>query len=229
MMRCVFIRIFISVINMGGGTQGGEVGCEGFDFGGRCTQIWLQAAASYGGPPFTSYMLIRSLTASDAASYQELRLRALQECPTAFSASYADELRRSPSEVVTRVTAAADGSFCVFGAYLEEQLVGILAFVRPVREKLRHSAELAGMYVASEARRRGLGGALIDAAITHARSLDGIRQLRLTVNAVNAEARSLYQRKGFRCFGVEPDAICVDGRYYDEALYQLPLDGIEPQ
>lgn len=174
-------------------------------------------------------MLVRKLSAQDAAAYQDLRLRALEECPTAFSSSYADELRRSPSEIATRVTPSPDGSFCVFGACLDGQLAGILAFIRAPREKLRHSAELAGMYVASEARRCGLGGALIDAAITHARSLDGIRQLRLTVNAANADARSLYQRKGFRCFGVEPDAICVDGRYYDEELYQLSLSNIKPQ
>lgn len=207
--------------------RGGRVDDEELVFGGRRNRSGYKRRFAPRAASLHT-MLIRSLTASDAASYQKLRLRALEECPTAFSSSYADELRRSPSEVASRVTAAPDGSFCVFGAFLDEQLVGVLAFVRPSREKLRHWAELAGMYVASEARQRGLGSALIDAAIVHARSLSGMRQLKLTVNATNLGARSLYQSKAFECFGVEPDAICVDGRYYDEESYQLRLDGIKP-
>jgi len=112
----------------------------------------------------------------------------------------------------------------VFGAFVEDRLVGLLAFVRPQRAKLRHCAELAGMYVAPEFRRRRVGRALLDAAITHARALPGLRQLRLAVNADNLAARSLYQSRGFQCVGVEPDAICVEGRYYDEVLYVLRLN-----
>jgi GNAT superfamily N-acetyltransferase len=122
-----------------------------------------------------------------------------------------------------RVTPAADGSRCTFGAFVDDQLAGILALIRPQRAKLRHCAELAGMYVAAEFRRRGLGGALIDAALVHARTLGGVRQLKLTVNAANLAARLLYQSRGFIRVGVEPEALCVDGRYYDEELYLLRI------
>jgi ribosomal protein S18 acetylase RimI-like enzyme len=102
--------------------------------------------------------------------------------------------------------------------------VGILAFVRPTRAKLLHCAELAGVYVAPQFRRRGFGRALVDAALAHARSLPGLRQLKLTANATNTPARSLYQSRGFKRCGAEPEALCVDGRYYDEELYFLRLD-----
>jgi ribosomal protein S18 acetylase RimI-like enzyme len=168
-------------------------------------------------------MMVRQLTPDDAAAYQQLRLQGLQESPTAFSSSYSREADRSPPEVAVRVTPAPDGSRCVLGAFAGGQLVGILAFVRPPHEKRRHSAELAGLYVAPEFRRRGFGRALVDAALAHARSLAGVRQLRLTVNATNTPARSLYQSRGFTRCGVEPGALCVDGRYYDEELYVLRL------
>jgi ribosomal protein S18 acetylase RimI-like enzyme len=174
-------------------------------------------------------MIVRQLTAHDATAYQTLRLRGLQECPTAFSASYADEASRSPAEVATRVTPAPDGSVCVFGAFLGDQLAGILAFIRPQRAKLRHAAALAGLYVAPEFRRRSLGRALVDAALAHARSLPGVRQLKLTVNATNVPARALYQSRGFTRWGVEPEALGVEGDYYDEELYVLRLsEGAEP-
>lgn len=164
-------------------------------------------------------MLVRVLNAVDAEAYQELRLRALEECPAAFAASYSDEEQRSLPEIQRRVTPSKDGSRCVFGVFVDGRLSGMLAFIRPEREKIRHNVELAGMYVAPERRRSGLGGVLIDAAISHARTLDGVRQLRLTVNATNLAARSLYQEKGFKCFGMEPEAIHVGGLYYDEEMY----------
>ena len=169
------------------------------------------------------FMTVRQLTADDAAAYQTIRLLALQESPTAFSASYADEVSRSPSDIATRVTPASDGSHCVFGAFVCDRLAGILAFVRPQRAKLLHCAELFGMYVVPEFRRRGLAGALVDAALAHARSLSGLRQVKLAVNATNVAARSLYQSRGFTCVGLEPDALCVDGRYFDQELYVLRL------
>jgi GNAT superfamily N-acetyltransferase len=169
-------------------------------------------------------MAIRLLDPRDAAAYRQLRLRALEESPTAFSASLADEAGRSMEEIAARVTPAGDGSKCVFGAFVDAQLAGMLTFVRPTRPKLMHCAEFAGMIVAPEFRLRGIGGALVDAGLAHARTSRGVRQVKLTVNAGNVPARSLYESRGFMCFGTEPDAICVDGVYYDEAFYILRLD-----
>jgi ribosomal protein S18 acetylase RimI-like enzyme len=181
---------------------------------------------SIGSSHEPSLMIIRQLTARDAAIYQDLRLRGLRDDPAAFSSSSAEEEGRSLSEVAARVTPAADGSLCVFGAFAGEQLAGIATFVRPAREKLRHRADLFGVYVAPELRRRGYGGALVDAVLAHARSLAGLRQLRLTVIGTNDAARALYRSRGFACVGVEPEAICVDGHYYDEELYVLRLTSV---
>lgn len=171
-------------------------------------------------------VIIRPLTPDDALAYQRLRVSSLRECPSAFSASPCEEDARPAAEVAARLTPAADGTSCVFGAFAGEQLVGLLAFVRPSREKLRHGAELCGMYVAPEVRRSGYGKALLDAALAHARALPGLRQLKLSVNATNTAARSLYESRGFVLAGVEPEALCVDGRFYDDALYVLRLLGV---
>jgi ribosomal protein S18 acetylase RimI-like enzyme len=168
-------------------------------------------------------MFLRLLNAEDAAACRSLRLRGLQESPTAFSSSYGHEARKTDAEFVARVTPEADGSHCVFGAFADDQLAGMLGFVRPPQEKLRHWAELVGMYVAPEFRRRGFGRALMEAAIAHARSVDGVRQLKLSVNATNSGARQLYRSLGFECLGVEPEGMCVEGIYYDEESYVLRL------
>ncbi|HEX8373386.1 MAG TPA: GNAT family N-acetyltransferase [Chthoniobacterales bacterium] len=171
-------------------------------------------------------MTVRRLNSTDAAAYQSLRLLGLQEAPAAFGASYAEEAALSPTEVSARISPAADGSLSVFGAFADQQLVGLLAFMRPVREKLRHCGLLGGMYVAPDFRRLGYGGALLDAVLAHARDVAGVRQVKLTVNATNMSARSLYMSRGFVCAGVEPDALCVAGCYYDEEIYFLRFTGI---
>jgi ribosomal protein S18 acetylase RimI-like enzyme len=168
-------------------------------------------------------MTIRLLDAGDAAAYQQLRLLALQESPTAFSASHEDEVGRSLDEVAARVRPAPDGSVCMLGAFDGETLSGFVALIHPQRAKLRHGAEIAGMFVAPAQRRHGVGLALLRAAIDHARSLDGVRQVKLGVNATNTAARRLYESAGFLPYGLEPDALYVDGKFFGEAHYLLRL------
>jgi len=158
---------------------------------------------------------------ADAAAYQALRLRGLRESPTAFSSSYEEEAERSVAEVVARVTPAADGSKCVFGAFVDDALGGVAGFMRPMRPKLLHTSELVGMYVAPEQRRLHFGRALVEAVVAHARAQSGVEQIKLGVNAANEPAKGLYRACGFGRYGVEPNAIRVDGVYYDEELYVL--------
>lgn len=169
-------------------------------------------------------MKVRPLDPADARAYQRLRLLALQESPAAFSASHADEAGRSMDEVATRITPAADGSICTFGIFEQEELAGFVALIHPQREKLRHAVELAGMYVSPAFRRRGFGRALLQAAVGHARSIAGVRQVRLGVNVTNTRARALYRSIGFASCGVEPDALQVGGTFYGEERYVLRLD-----
>lgn len=171
-------------------------------------------------------MEIRLLDRHDAPAYQALRLQALCDSPHAFSASHADEAGRSIDEVAARLVPAADGSVRMFGIFEDDVLAGFVALIHPQRAKLRHGAELAGMYVAPSHRRRGLAAALLQAVIAHARSIDGVRQLGLGVNATNAAAKALYRSAGFVGWGVQPRALRIDGVFHDEEHMLLRLDTV---
>jgi ribosomal protein S18 acetylase RimI-like enzyme len=80
------------------------------------------------------------------------------------------------------------------------------------------------MYVVPEFRRQGIGAMLLDRALEHARQLEGLRQIILTVTANNVAAVSLYKSRGFTRFGLEPDALFVEGVYYDAEHLILRLD-----
>jgi ribosomal protein S18 acetylase RimI-like enzyme len=72
------------------------------------------------------------------------------------------------------------------------------------------------MYVLPKFRRRGVGTVLLDHALSHARQLGVLRQVILAVTANNSAAFSLYKSRGFEGFGLEHDALFVDGSYFDE-------------
>lgn len=169
-------------------------------------------------------MMIRRLCPDDAATYQPLRLEGLQESPTAFGSSYTAEAGRTLAEVAARLQTAADATVSVFGAYSDERLVGIGALARTTTEKAAHNATVCGMYVSPSFRRRRVGQALLDAIITHAQTFTHLRNLKLGVNASNVAAIRLYQSRGFTSYGLEPEALCVGGVFYDEGFYVLPLN-----
>ena len=159
-------------------------------------------------------VILRELRPDDADAYRPLRLEALRDVPSAFASSYEEESARDPAATRERLRAGPDGA--TFGAFLDGRLVGTSTIFRLPRLKERHKAYLVGMYVAPAARRTGVGRALVAAVLERARSMPGVRQVLLGVEAGNAPARALYEAFGFEAFGYERDALIVDGVAYDE-------------
>lgn len=162
-------------------------------------------------------MLVRMLGPADATLYRALRLRALREHPDAFTSSYAED-RDQPVEAAAQRLAAHP----FWGAYQHAELYGFVGLERELRAKNRHKATVMGMYVAPEVAGQGVGRALLDALVRHARA-NGVESLVLTVTEGNARARRLYDAAGFRSFGVEPDAVRVEGRAFAKNHMHLDL------
>jgi putative acetyltransferase len=74
-------------------------------------------------------------------------------------------------------------------------LVGRLSLARDTHPASAHVADL-GLMVAQDARRRGVGHALLEAAVEWART-NGVRKLELHVFPWNEPAIKLYERFGF--------------------------------
>ena len=170
-------------------------------------------------------MLIRILTADDAAAYQALRLRGLRESPEAFGSTYGGEVDTPPEQIAERLSHGAAGENVMFGAFDGDggALVGLAGLGRGTSLKTRHRAGVRGMYVAPEARGRGVGRALVSALIAHARTLDRVERLTLGVESGNEAARALYHAFGFVTYGVEPEAYKLDGRDWDSEMMTLDL------
>jgi ribosomal protein S18 acetylase RimI-like enzyme len=159
---------------------------------------------------------VRRLLPADGASYRKIRLEALRDAPEAFGSTFEAESAEPLSWFAARLDSAA-----VFGAFLGGDLIGVAGLFIKQGRKEAHKGVLWGMYVATDARRSGIGRRLVEAVVEHARRR--VELLQLTVVATNAPARHLYTELGFVEYGIEPHALKHDGRYWDEILMVKPL------
>jgi ribosomal protein S18 acetylase RimI-like enzyme len=165
---------------------------------------------------------VREVTVEDAKEFRTLRLRALREEPEAFGSSWEEENQRPLEHTIARRQAS---DTTAFGGYDDGgKLVGMVRLWHEEGIKTRHKANIISMYVAPEARGRGLGRMLLDTAIARARAIPGIEQLVLAVVTINTPARNLYRAAGFEPYGTEPLALKLGDRYLDEELMVLFLD-----
>lgn len=160
---------------------------------------------------------LRVLEPADAPAFHRLRLEGLRHHPEAFGAAYEEEAALRPAEIERRL-----GEGTVFGAFGGGELVGVAGLLVPGAAKKRHKGVLFGVYVRADARGDGLGTALVSSVIAHARSR--VEQLHTTVVTDNAPARRVYEKLGFRPYGLEPRALKVADRYYDQELLVLVLE-----
>jgi GNAT superfamily N-acetyltransferase len=162
---------------------------------------------------------IRRLGVEDATALMRLRREALENEPLAFASSVEDD--RAASLEFVRTALADKEAQAVFGSFEGGELTGMLGLLRGSKRKQRHTAGIWGMYVASGSRNRGVGRALLEAAIAQARGW-GVRQVQLSVTETALTARRLYESAGFRAWGQEPRALLWEGRFVDE--HHLALD-----
>jgi len=109
----------------------------------------------------------------------------------------------------------------VFVAEEGDQIVGRLSLSRDSHPASHHVADL-GLMVAASHRRRGIGRALLEQAVTWAREV-GIHKLELHVFPWNEPAIRLYETFGFEREGLRRDHYARDGEYVDAILMAYRL------
>ncbi|MGW7379412.1 N-acetyltransferase family protein [Streptomyces sp. NPDC054794] len=108
-------------------------------------------------------------------------------------------------------------------AELDRRIVGYLrlGFATPLAANV-HVRQIQGLAVAEEARGRGVGRALIRAAVEETRRR-GARRITLRVLGHNAPARKLYESEGFVVEGLLPEEFLLDGKYVDDVFMGRPV------
>jgi len=161
---------------------------------------------------------IRPAIPDDAPLLRALRLEALAAQPEAFAADYDRTEAEGADAWVERIQrneAKDEGIICVAAA--PDRLVGMTGLYRGHWSKTQHSAMIWGVYVTAAWRGQGIADALIEACLDWARAR-GVTVAKLGVATTNMPAIRCYTRCGFQVYGLEPQAICYEGVFYDELL-----------
>ena len=134
-------------------------------------------------------IVVRALGPDDASLLRALRLRALQDAPAAFWATYEEEAAFEPERWVERLRTAT-----TFVAERDGVPIGMVTARPPLDDD--PAVALVGMWVDPAARGAAAADLLIAAVIEQARAI-GAPRVVLHVVGTNDRADRVYRRNGF--------------------------------
>lgn len=142
--------------------------------------------------------ILEQITENNVVAFKTVRLRALQDSPSAFGSTYAREAEFADAEWLRRAANMNGEKRIGYLAMDNGGPCGIAAGFRDEQDPTR--AQLISMWVAPAYRRGGVGTALIAAIQRWARA-GGVSTLQLMVTSHNHAAIEFYKRVGFSLTG----------------------------
>ncbi|HUD21679.1 MAG TPA: GNAT family N-acetyltransferase [Acidobacteriaceae bacterium] len=141
---------------------------------------------------------IQTFSAQNALIFKAARLCALQDTPSAFCATYAEESQLTDADWIERAT-QANGERSIFYLAMEGDEVRGIAGVLPDPDDATR-VRLVSMWTAPTHRRHGIGQLLVNKILDWA-GRHGIQTLELHVASDNQSAISFYQWLEFSMTG----------------------------
>jgi RimJ/RimL family protein N-acetyltransferase len=163
-------------------------------------------------------MQIRRLTENDWVLWKAFRVIALNNAPEAFASSLEEEQSLPDRQFQDWLKR----NF-VLGAFVSGHLIGSAGFFILDFSKERHRGVLFGVNVMPEYRNQGVAQKLVQEVVDRAKS--EVLQLHLKVVSTNAAAIRVYEKSGFKYYGVEPRSLKIGDRFYDENMMILYFNG----
>jgi L-amino acid N-acyltransferase YncA len=161
---------------------------------------------------------IRPATPADIPAITRIYDHAVRHGTASFELEPPDE-----AEMAQRMRALLDGGFPYLTAESGGDLLGYAyAGHYRTRPAYRFSVE-DSIYVAPQAQRRGVGGALLDALIAESEKR-GFRQMLAVIgDSANTPSIELHRAAGFRMVGAFENAGFKFGRWLDSVMMQRAL------
>ena len=155
----------------------------------------MDVRTRYGELRTESFLItIEPITMRNVLLFKTVRLRALQDAPYAFSATYAKESQFDDAEWLRRAERMNGERGIGFLAMDGETACGIVGAFLDANKATQ--AQLVSMWTAPAYRQRGVGRLLVNEVLAWARRR-GARTLLLMVTSNNESAIRFYEKLGF--------------------------------
>jgi len=158
-------------------------------------------------------MKIRRISADDARAFSNLRREVTLENPVPMGLTYEEELTRTLDDFRAQLSFTHPN--VMFGSFDENELVATAAVGFTSKfPSSRHKMVMWGVFTSPQYRRQGLSRQVVDRALHHAFSYN-VNRVNLQVYVPNEPAVALYKSMGFVEYGIESEAVNINGQYHD--------------
>lgn len=169
-----------------------------------------------------AHIEVRLLTADDAQAFSDLRREVTADNPVPMGLSFDEELTRTLDGFKSQLSLPLPNA--MFGGFVAGALAATAAVGRVGQfASSQHKMSMWGVFTSPRYRRRGLSLKVVQSALVHAFD-NGARRVNLQVYVPNEPALSLYRKLGFKEYGVEAEAVCLGGSFYDGIHMTLDND-----
>jgi ribosomal protein S18 acetylase RimI-like enzyme len=165
-------------------------------------------------------IMIRKLQPHESTIYREVRLACLKNVHEFFGSTYEEEVL-DPKFMFETYIENESPDHVMFGAFDNARLIGITGFHRMARKRASHRGEVVQVYVDSTYRGQNIGEKLLRQVLEYGFNMGGIEQIQLSVIANNQTAIRLYEKLGFKTFGIQPGYFKAGDTYMDQQFMQL--------
>jgi GNAT superfamily N-acetyltransferase len=160
---------------------------------------------------------IKRISPDEWPVLRDIRLRSLADSPEAFGQRYDEAASTTDAEWESTASASAEGSRRIW--FIARDGADAPVGVVQARRRQPFDCLLFSMWVAPEARRLGVGAALVDSVQAWGESW-GSKRVVLWVLAANEAAMRFYDRIGFTLLSDGPDV--ESGRAYGAFAMERP-------
>ena len=167
--------------------------------------------------------MIRTLRPADFTAFRDLRHAAFRLSPLSFDNVEGEAIDEGYWTAYLGADPAEKAIFAWCPDEHPDRPAALCGYERFTKPKRRHRALVWTVFVAPEARGRGVASALLDHLIAHAGEQEGLERLVLSASHHPTGALALYRRRGFREFGREPGAARTGEVAMDEIHLYLNL------
>jgi GNAT superfamily N-acetyltransferase len=153
-------------------------------------------------------LFVRRLRSENAQAYRAVLVEGLILHPDRFVEDYRAEVARPLTDIEADLEQNG-----IFGAWVDEKLVGIAGYSRLRSPKRQHCGRVRALYVKERFRKNGIASRLLGDLFRHAAT--HIDQLEAEITTRCEGAVRLFKGEGFRICGLSRGALRVDEEELD--------------
>lgn len=167
----------------------------------------------------------RKLKPNETGLYRLLRLESLKEYPDNFGSDYEAQKSKPKLGFEAYIEQESIDKF-ILGAFDNDKLVSICGFYRQQDSRSNHRGEIIQMYVKPNYQGRHIGQTILQTTIETAFELKGMEQIELGVFSNSKVALKIYDKAGFKQYGLHKNCLKSNDGYIDLSLMVLHRDSL---